>query len=105
MTPHMVVDTSLDFSHGSGAQFGETAGPSRPQIHKGSSARESACVRDCAGTCSQSHSECDFGECVVAIHVPPLINNSTELTRIDVDTMSRMSTKLGSEFEPGDETT
>ena len=33
---------------------------------------ESACVRNCVGRCSQSHSECDFGECVVAIHVPPI---------------------------------
>ena len=24
------------------------------------------------GRCSQSHSECDCGECVVAIHVPPI---------------------------------
>ena len=45
----------------------EAAGSSKPQIHKGSSARESAYVR-----CSESHSECDYGECVVAIHVPPI---------------------------------
>ena len=45
MTSHMVVDTSLDFLHGSGAQFGETAGPSRSQVHKGLSAMESAYVK------------------------------------------------------------
>ena len=49
MTSHMVVDTSLNFLHGSGAQFGETAGSSRRQVHKGLSAMESAYVRDCVG--------------------------------------------------------
>ena len=72
MTSHMVVDTSLDFLHGSGAQFGETAGPSRPQVHKGLSAMESAYVRDCVGRCSQVHSEYEYGECVVNMHVPPI---------------------------------
>ena len=47
-TQSVVVDTSLDFLHGSGAQFGETAGPLR-QVHKGLSALESASVRDCVG--------------------------------------------------------
>ena len=72
MTSHMVVNTTLDFSHGSGAQFGETAGPSRPQVHKGLSAMESAYVRDCVGRCSQVHSEYEYGECVVDMHVPPI---------------------------------
>ena len=35
MTSYMVADTSLDIIHGSGAQFVETAGSSKPQIHKG----------------------------------------------------------------------
>ena len=70
MTSHMVVDTSLDFLHGSRAQFGETAGPSRPQVHKGLSAMESAYVRDCR--CSQVHSEYEYGESVVDMHVPPI---------------------------------
>ena len=68
----MVAGTSLDFIHGSGAQFGETAGPSRPQVHKGLSAMESAYVRDCDGRCSQVHSENEYGECVVDMHVPPI---------------------------------
>ena len=78
----MVADTSLDIMHGSGAQFVETAGSSKPQIHKGfterpvrrnsGSAMGSAYVWNCVGRCSQSHSECDYGECVVAIHVPPI---------------------------------
>ena len=72
MTSHMVVDTSLDFVHGSGAQFGETAGPSRPQVHKGLSAVESAYDRDCVDRCSQVHSEHEYGECVVEMHVPPI---------------------------------
>ena len=57
----MVADTSLDYLHGSGAQLVEAAGSSKPQIHKGSSARESAFVSDE-----------NYGECVVAIHVPPI---------------------------------
>ena len=69
MASHMVVDTSLDFSHGSGAQFGETAGPSRPQVHKGSGAMESAHFWNCVGRCSQSYSEY---ECVVDMHIPPI---------------------------------
>ena len=68
----MVADTSLDILHGSGAQFVETAGLSKPQIHKGLSAMESAYVRDCDGRCSQVHSDDDYGECVVAMHVPPI---------------------------------
>ena len=43
------------------------------------SALESAYVRNCFGRCSQSHSECDYGECVVAIHVPP-IKGTAEVT-------------------------
>ena len=39
MTSHMVADTSLDILHGSGAQFVETAGSSKPQIHKGDTER------------------------------------------------------------------
>ena len=39
----------------------EAAGSSKPQIHKGSSTRESAYVSDE-----------NNGECVVAIHVPPI---------------------------------
>ena len=72
MTSHMVVDTSLGFLHGSRAQFGETAGPSTPQVHKGPSAMESAYVRDCVGRCCQVHSEYEYGECVVDMHVPPI---------------------------------
>ena len=37
---------------------------------------ESAYVKDCVGRCSQSHSDNDYramyGECVVAMHVPPI---------------------------------
>ena len=173
----MVADTSLDIIHGSGAQFVETVGSSKPQIHKGDterparrnsgSAMESAHVKNCVDRCSQSHSEYEYGECVVEMHVPPikgtaqekfkvldgteptlsmpmlvandnkvvfrgedatlitakgetaplmnagddwylkvLINCSNKFLRIEcVDTISRMSTKLGSEFETGDETT
>ena len=72
MTSHMVVDTSLHFSHGSGAQFGETPGPFRPQVHEGLSAMESAYVRECVGRCSQVHSEYEYGECAVDVHVPPI---------------------------------
>ena len=82
MTSHMAADTSLKHLHGSGAQFVETAGSSKPQIHKGDtecplrrnsgSAMESAYVKNCAGRCSQSHSDDDYGECVVAMHVPPI---------------------------------
>ena len=61
MTSHMVVDTSLDVLHGSGTQLVEAAGSSKPQIRKGSGARESAYVSD---------ENC--GECVVAINVPPI---------------------------------
>ena len=39
MTSHMVADSSLDIIHGSGAQFLETAGLSKPQIHKGDTER------------------------------------------------------------------
>ena len=59
MTSHMVADTSLDIIHGSGAQFVETAGLSKPQIHRGyterpvrrnsGSAMESAYGRNCVG--------------------------------------------------------
>ena len=79
MTSYIVADTSLDIIHGSGAQFVETAGSSKPQIHNGDterpvrrnsgSAMESAYVKTCVGRCSQSHSEFDYDECVVAIHV------------------------------------
>ena len=72
MTSHTVADTSLDCRHGDGAQLVGAAGFSKPQIHKGSNARESAHVRDCVGRCSQSHSNENYGECVVAIHVPPI---------------------------------
>ena len=82
MTSHMVADTSLDIIHGSRAQFVENAGSSKPQIHKGDSERlarrntgsamESACVKNCVGRCSQSHSEYEYGECVVEMHVPPI---------------------------------
>ena len=72
MTSHMVADTSLDYRHGSGAHFGETAGPSRPQVHKGSGAMESAYVRDCVGRCRQLHNEYEYGECVVDMHIPPI---------------------------------
>ena len=70
MTSHMVVETSLEHLHGSGAQFGDTAGPSRPQVHEGLSAMESAYIRGCVGRCSQLHSE--YGACVVDMHVPPI---------------------------------
>ena len=66
MTSHMVAATSLDIIHGSGAQFVETAGSLKPQIHKGfterpvrgnsGSAMETAYVRNCVGRCSQSRS-------------------------------------------------
>ena len=78
----MVADTSLDIIHGSGAQFVETAGSSKPQIHKGDTKRlarrnsgtviESAYAKNCVGRCSQSHSEYEYGECVVEMHVPPI---------------------------------
>ena len=74
------ADMSLKHLHGSGAQFVETAGSSKPQIHKGDterpvrrnsgSAMESAYVKNCVGRCSQSHSVENYGECVVAMHVP-----------------------------------
>ena len=82
MTSHMVADKSLDAIHGSGAQFVETAGLSKPQFHKGDTERparrnsgsavESAYSKNCVGRCSQSHSGYDYGECVVAMHVPPI---------------------------------
>ena len=72
MTSHMVADMSLDFIHGSGAQFVETAGSSKPQIHRGLSATESAHVKNCVGRCSQSHSDENYGESVVAVHIPPM---------------------------------
>ena len=52
--------------------FVEAAGSSKPQIHKGSSAMESAYVRDYGGRCSQLHSDDDCEECVVAMHIPPI---------------------------------
>ena len=72
MTSHMVVDTSLDYKRGSGAQLVEAAGSAKPQIHKESCARESAYVRDFVGRCSQVHSEYEYGECVVDMHVLPI---------------------------------
>ena len=33
---------------------------------------ESAYVRDCVGRCTQSHSEYEYGECVVDMHIPPI---------------------------------
>ena len=68
----MVADTSLDFIQGSGAQVGETEGPSRPQVHKGSCAMESAYDKNCVGRCRQVYSEENYGECVVAIHALPI---------------------------------
>ena len=82
MTTHMVADTSLDILHGSGAQFVETTGSSKPQIHKGDTERperrnsdsaiESAYVKNCVGRCSQLRSDDDCEECVVAMHIPPI---------------------------------
>ena len=79
MTSHMVADTSLEHLHGSGAQFVETAGSSKPQIpvrRNSGGAMESAFVKNCVGRCSQSHSDDDcramYGECDVAMHVPPI---------------------------------
>ena len=72
MTSYTVAGTSLDNRHGRGAQLVEAAGSSKPQIHKGSSARENAYGGDCVGRCSKSHSECDYGESVVAMHEPPI---------------------------------
>ena len=59
MTSHMVVDTSLDLLHGAEAQFGEPAGPSRPQVLKRLSAMESVYFWNCVGRCSQLHSDDD----------------------------------------------
>ena len=69
MTSHMVADTSLKHLYGGGAQFVETAGLSKTQIHKGDterpvrrnsgSAMESAYVKNCVGRYSQSHSDDD----------------------------------------------
>ena len=67
MTSCTVADTSLEHLHGSGAQLVEAAGSSKPQIHKGSTARESAYVRDFFCRCSY-----EYGECVVDLHVPPI---------------------------------
>ena len=72
MTSYTVADTSLDYRHGSGAQFGETAGPSRPEVHKGLSAMESAHGKNCVDRYSRIRSDENYGECVVAIHVPPI---------------------------------
>ena len=82
MTSYMVADTSLDSIHGRGAQFGETAGSSKPHIHKGDkerpatrnsgSAVESAYAKNCVGRCSQSHCKYEYGECVVEMHVPQI---------------------------------
>ena len=47
MTSYTVADTSLEHLHGSGAQLVEAAGTSKPHFHKGSSAWDSAYVRDC----------------------------------------------------------
>ena len=59
MASYMVADTSLDIIHGSGVQFVETAGLSKPQVHTGDterpvrrdsgSAMESAYVKNCVG--------------------------------------------------------
>ena len=72
MTSHTVVETCRDFLHGGGAQFGEIAGPLRPQVHRGLSAMESASVKDCVGRCSQVQREYVFGECVVDMHELPI---------------------------------
>ena len=82
MTSYAVADTSLENRHGSGAQLVEAAGSSKPQIHNGSterparrssgSAMESAYGKNCVGRCSQIYSDENYGECVVAIHVPPI---------------------------------
>ena len=57
MTSHMVADTSLDFSHGSGAQFGEieTTDPQRIQRQREPNVSDEKC-----------------GECVVVTHIPPI---------------------------------
>ena len=59
MTSHMVAGTSVNHLHCRGARFVETAGLSKPQIHKGDterlvrrnsgSAMESAYVKNCVG--------------------------------------------------------
>ena len=72
MTSYTVADTSLDYRQGGGVQLVEAAGSSKPQIHKGSSAMESAYVRDCVGRRSQSHSEYEYGDCVVDMHILPI---------------------------------
>ena len=65
MTSYTVAVTSLEQLHDSGAQLVEAAGSSKPQIHKGSGARESAhvsdenygeCVRCDTRTSDQGHS-------------------------------------------------
>ena len=104
MTSHMVVDTSLDVLHGSGAQFVETAGLSKPQTHKGDterpvrrnsgSAMESAYVRDCVGRCSQVHSEYEYGECVVDMHVPPIKGIAKVKFKVVAGTEPTLSTPM-----------
>ena len=53
---------------------------------------ESAHFWNCAGRCSQFHSDDDCEECVVAMHIPP----------ISVGRMSPMPAELGSMLEPGE---
>ena len=77
MTSYMVADTSLGIMHGSGAQFVETAGSSKPRIHKGDterlarrnsgSAMESGHAKNSVNRCNQSitHNEFEKGECLV----------------------------------------
>ena len=48
------------------------------------SAMKSAFVKNCVGRCSQSHSDDDYGECVVAMHVPP-IKDTAQVTFEVVD--------------------
>ena len=82
MTSDMVADTSLKHLHGSGAQFVETAGLSKPQIRKGDAecparrnsggAMNSTNVKNCVGRRSQSYSDENYGECVAAMHVLPI---------------------------------
>ena len=94
MTSYTVADTLLDYRHGSKAQLVEAAGSSKPQIHKGSSARESANVRDCVGRCSQSHSDEKYGECVVVIHVPPIKGTAQVNFKVLDGTEPTLSTML-----------
>ena len=85
MTSHMVADTSLDYKHGSGAQLVDAAVPSGPQVHKGLSAMESANVRDCVGRCSQVHSDYEYGERVVDMHLPSDQGHQPEWSRQQSD--------------------